>query len=112
MTGITVATAWANIILLKHKGHAQWVLFYLTDEQVGKDRMCDTRPAEAEERCHCENMQGAMSPSDLLPRAALSEHLLACSSIPRPGAVSDHSRLSSSSPVLAWRRWQGTWHCH
>jgi hypothetical protein len=41
MTGITVATAWANIILLKHKGHAQWVLFYLTDEQACKDRMCD-----------------------------------------------------------------------
>lgn len=40
MTGITVATAWANIILLKHKGHAQWILFYLTDEQAGKDRMC------------------------------------------------------------------------
>lgn len=42
MTGITVATAWANIILLKHKGHAQWVLFYLTDEQACKDRMCDS----------------------------------------------------------------------
>lgn len=31
-TGITAATAWANIILLKHKDHTQWVLFYLTDE--------------------------------------------------------------------------------
>lgn len=41
MTGITVAMAWANIILLKHKGHTQRVLFYLTDEQAGKDRMCE-----------------------------------------------------------------------
>lgn len=40
MTGVTVATAWANIILLRHKGHAQWVLFYLTAERAGKERMC------------------------------------------------------------------------
>lgn len=41
MTGITAATAWANTILLKHRDHTQWVLFYLTDEQAGKDGRCD-----------------------------------------------------------------------